>query len=104
MLADVQIRERTGNRRGLEHALRAVVSHGGSIAESWPLRRALEVGDRAAGTTVLEDLYAKLGTAPGDVDLQTLFRKLGVVMNGNSVEFDDRAPLANIRRAITGVQ
>ena len=104
LLADVQIRERTGNRRGLEHALRAVVSHGGSIAENWPLRRVLEVGDRAVGTTVLQELYTKLGTAPGDVDLETLFRKLGVVSHDGSVEFDDRAPLANIRRVITGGQ
>jgi hypothetical protein len=101
LLADVEIRERTGNRLGLEHALRAVVAHGGSIAERWPLPRALEVGDRAVGTKVLEELYAKMGSAPVDVDLDGLFRRLGVALRGKAVEFDDRAPLTHIRRGIT---
>jgi hypothetical protein len=101
LLADVQIRERTGNRYGLEHALRAVVAQGGSIAERWPLQRALEVGDRAVGTKVLEELHAKMGSAPVGADLDALFRRLGVALRGKAVEFDDRAPLAPVRRAIT---
>jgi hypothetical protein len=78
-----------------------VVAQGGSIAERWPLRRALEVGDRAVGTRVLEGLYAKMGPLPGDVDLDALFRRLGVALRGKAVDFDDRAPLARVRRAIT---
>jgi len=102
LLADVGIRERTGNRFGLEHALRAVVAHGGSIARSWPLRRVLEVGDAAVGTRTLEELYAKMATEPFPVDLDALFRKLGVTLQGDTVAFDDGAPLAAVRRAITG--
>ncbi len=101
LLADVGIRERTGNRFGLEHALRAVVAQGGSIAERWPLRRALEVGDRAVGTKVLEELYAKMSSAPASVDLDALFRRLGVAVRGKAVELDDGAPLARVRRAIS---
>jgi hypothetical protein len=101
LLADVGIRERTGNRFGLEHALRAVVAQGGSIAERWPLRRALEVGDRAVGTNVLEELYAKMSSAPANVDLDALFRRLGVAVRGKAVELDDGAPLARVRRAIS---
>src|SRR5207237_1446165 len=101
LLADVEIRERTGNRFGLEHALRAVVAQGGSIAQRWPLRRALEVGDGAVGTKVLEELYARMAFAPTAVDLGALFRRLGIAVRGTSVEFDDLAPLAPIRRAIT---
>ncbi|TMA93032.1 MAG: hypothetical protein E6J63_00285 [Deltaproteobacteria bacterium] len=101
LLGDIQIRERTGNRFGLEHALRALVANGGNIADRWPLRRALEVGDRATGTKVLEELYAKMASAPVDVDLDALFHRLGVEEQGRSVKFDDRAPLAPIRRAIT---
>lgn len=102
LLADVEIREQTGNRFGLEHALGAVVAQGGSIAARWPLQRALEVGDRAVGVKVLEELYAKLGTAPGEVDLEALFRRLGVAPRGITVELDEGAPLARVRRAITG--
>lgn len=101
LLADVEIRERTGNRFGLEHALRSVVAEGGSIARRWPLQRAFEIGDRAVGAKVLEELHAAMGAAPFPVDLPALFRRLGVAVRGASVEFDDRAPLAHVRRAIT---
>ena len=101
LLADIEIRERTGNRFGLEHALRAVVAQGGSIAQRWTLSRALEAGDRAVGTKVLEELYAKMGPSPLEVDLDALFRKLGVALRRGMIEFDDRAPLVPIRRAIT---
>jgi hypothetical protein len=101
LLADVEIREHTGNRLGLEDALGAVVAQGGSIAERWTLRRALVAGDRAVGAKVLEELHAKMGSAPVEVDLDALFRRLGVVLRGSAVEFDDRAPLARVRRAIT---
>jgi hypothetical protein len=101
LLADVEIRERTGNRFGLEHALRALAARGGSIADRWPLQSALEVGDRAVGTKVLEELYAKMGARPVEVDLDALFLRLGVALRGTAVEFDARAPLARIRQAIT---
>ena len=102
LLADVEIRQRTGNRLGLEDALRAVVAQGGSIAERWPLQRVLEVGDRAAGSTVLVDLYAKMASEPFAVDLDAFFRRLGVSLRGAKVEFDDGAPLSSIRVAMTG--
>jgi predicted metalloprotease with PDZ domain len=100
-LADLQIRERTGNRRSLDDALRGINAGGGSIAVRWPLRRALDAGDRATGTHVLRDLYGKMGEAPMKVDLDELWRRLGVVANGRDVRFDDRAPLAFVRRSIT---
>jgi predicted metalloprotease with PDZ domain len=100
-LADLQIREKTANRRSLDDALRGVNAAGGSIAVRWPLRRALDAGDRATGTHVLRDLYGKMGEAPMRVDLDDLWRRLGVVADGREVRFDDRAPLAALRRSIT---
>jgi predicted metalloprotease with PDZ domain len=99
-LADLQIRERTGNRRSLDDALRGINAGGGSIAVRWPLRRALDAGDRATGTHVLRDLYGKMGEAPMKVDLDELWRRLGVVADGRDVRFDERAPLAAVRRSI----
>ncbi len=101
LLADVEIRENTGNRRGLEDALRGVLKAGGNITVSWPIERALDAGDRATGVKILRDLYARMGPAAMDVDLDALWKKLGVVRGAGEVTLDDRAPGAAIRRAIT---
>ena len=50
-LADVQIRERTGNRRSLDDALRGIVRAGGNVTVSWPIERALGGGRPRDGDT-----------------------------------------------------
>jgi hypothetical protein len=101
LLADVMIREKTHNRKGLVDALRGILAAGGAIDRNWPLRKAFRVGDRATGTHVLERLYRRMADKPGPVDLAALWEKLGVVRKGNGVRFDNSAPEADIRIAIT---
>jgi hypothetical protein len=101
LLADIEIRERTSGRRSLDDALRAINAAGGSIAVRWDLARALAEGDRATGTDVLQRLHERLGPRPENVDLPALFARLGVRREGDTVSFDDRAPLAAHRRAMT---
>lgn len=100
LLADVRIRERTKNRKGLEDALRGVNS-GGDITEDWDIQKALALGDKATGTTVLRDLYKEMRDKPAPVDLDQLWTKLGIAMKDGAVTFNEAAPEANIRRAIT---
>jgi hypothetical protein len=100
LLADVQIRERTHNEKGLEDALRAVLAEG-NIQSEWPLERAIAVGDKATGVPVLHDLYEQMKATPVTVDLDGLWKKLGVIEQNGHVVFDDTAPLAAVRRAIT---
>lgn len=100
LLADVRIRERTRGAHGLEDALRAIVAKDGNVEGMWPLARILEVGDGATGTTVLHELYDELGRVHGAVDLDALFRLLGVRADHGVATFDDRAPLAAVRDAI----
>jgi hypothetical protein len=99
-LADLEIRERTRNRRSLDDALRGILAAGGDISVSWPLERLLREGDRATGVPVLAELHARMGGKPEDVDLDGLWRRLGVRAAGDAVAFDDSAPLAAIRRSI----
>src|SRR5262245_34204667 len=101
LMADIEIRKATGNKAGLQQALRGIVAAGGTIEYYWPIDRILRVGDKATGTTVLADLYSKMGTEPYAPDLDALWRELGVSMKEERVIFDDNAPLASIRRAIT---
>jgi hypothetical protein len=103
LLADVQIRERTHNQKGLEDALRAVLAQG-NIQSEWPLERAIAVADQATGVPVLHELYEQMKGTPVTVDLDALWKKLGVKEVNGQVVFDDTAPLAAVRRAITGAR
>lgn len=104
LLADVEIRERTSGRRSLADALRAIPRAGGTIAVRWPVERVLATGDRATGTDVLTSLYARFGRAAanyGPSELDATLRGLGVTVESGVVRFDDTAPRAALRRAIT---
>jgi predicted metalloprotease with PDZ domain len=100
-LADLEIRERTGNRRGVEDALRGIQQAGGSIGVSWSLDEVLAAGDRATGVPVLRGLYDRLGKGAGKVDLPAIWTRLGVERGEQTLRFRDDAPLAGVRRAIT---
>ena len=100
LLADVDIRERTHLRFGLQDALRAVARASGGMTADWPIARVLRTGDAAVGTTSLEDLYARMKDTPVAPDLMDLWRRLGVTPDGASVRLADEAPLAAVRQAI----
>lgn len=100
LVADVEIRKQTRNRKGLRDALRAIVEHGGTIDQNWELSKALAIGDAATGTHVLTEQYAKWKETPVAVDLQALWTALGIRMDGDQVSFIRNAPLASIREAI----
>jgi hypothetical protein len=100
-VADVEIRRRTESKKGLQDALRGILNAGGDITHDWDLTEAFKVGDHVTGTTVLTDLYAKWKDAPVQVDLNALWKQLGITLDGRSVRLDEDAPLAAVRRAIT---
>lgn len=104
LLADVEIRKRTDNRKGLEDALRGVIEAGGTIASTWDMQRVLATGDKAVGVPVLTELYGKMANDPYPVDLAALWKELGIALDGRQVTFDDNAPLARMRQAITRKQ
>jgi hypothetical protein len=101
LLADLEIRERTSGKRTLDDALRGILAAGGNIVVRWDFLHALEEGDKATGVGVLVDLYRRMGPQPYVVDLASVWSKLGVKLDGDGVAFDDRAPLAALRRSMT---
>jgi hypothetical protein len=101
LMADIQIRKATGNRLGLQDAMRGVLAAGGSHEVDWPIERILVAADRAVGVDVLTRLHNEWGQKPVTPDLNALWRDLGLRNTGGSLEFDDTAPLAAIREAIT---
>ena len=101
LVADVRIRERTRNRKGLQDALRAILNHGGVVSQNWDIERAFAIGDRATGADVLQSLYKEMRDKPVAIDLDQLWQKLGVGLQDGEVVFDDHAADAAIRKAIT---
>jgi hypothetical protein len=102
LLADVRIREATGNARSFDDAIRGIVATGADVESHWEMSQLLDVGDRATGTHVLAQLYQEQGLASTGVDLPALWRRLGVSVEGGRAHFDDAAPLAAVRRGIAG--
>src|SRR5271168_1647699 len=100
-LADVEIHRETGNKKGLQDALRGILNAGGDIRYDWELEKALTIGDQATGVPVLQNLYAKMKDQPYNVDLPALWTELGIERDGNAVKFLDTAPLAKTREAMT---
>jgi hypothetical protein len=100
LVADVEIRRRTGNSKGLRDALRAINRAGGTIDVDWSLERAFAIGDKATDGGTLMELYGHMATKPGTVDLPLMWTQLGVVSTGQAVVLDDHAPWAAIRSGI----
>jgi hypothetical protein len=100
LLADVEIRKRTGDRVGLEDAMRGILKSGGSIEVEWPL--ACPGNGRSGHWSICPGrTYNQMRSTPVSPDLDQLWNELGVKRQGKNVAFDDSAPLAAIRRAIT---
>jgi hypothetical protein len=101
LVADVEIRKKTNNRKGLQDAMRAILEAGGDITDDWPIEKAFKVGDDAVGVAVLLPMYHEWKEKPVHVDLDSLWQQLGIVPDGRGVRFSDKAPLAAVRKAIT---
>jgi hypothetical protein len=100
-LADLEIRRQSSNHKGLEDALRGILGAGGDIRQDWEVDKALSIGDHATGVAVLVPLYEKMKASPFNVELGDLWKQLGLELQGNGVRFNNNAPLAATRIAIT---
>ena len=100
-LADVEIRKQTQNKKGLQDALRGILNAGGDMRYDWPIEKALQTGDRAVGVEVLLKLYEQMRDRPMQVDLDSLWKQLGIRVENGAARFNGDAPLANIREAIS---
>jgi predicted metalloprotease with PDZ domain len=110
LLADVEARRRTGGKLGLEDGLRAVLRAGGNSSVVWSLEETLAAMDQAIGEPVLGELAKRHLEGGAPVDFEKLLRELGVIVPRSApgpggkprraVGFDEKAPLAAVRRAI----
>jgi hypothetical protein len=101
LLADIEIRKRTGNRLRLQDAMRGVIAAGGSHEVDWPIERILATADEVVGLDVLTYLHNAWGPKPVTPDLDGLWCDLGLTTRDGGVDFNNNAPLAAIRESIT---
>ena len=101
LLADIEIRRKTGNHKSLDDALRAIAAEGGDGSQTWSSERIFRRGDAAIGQPILEKLHERMGDRPESTDLDALWQQLGIIQRRGTVVFNDDAPLAGIRRALT---
>jgi hypothetical protein len=100
LLADVEIRRTTAGKVGLEDGLRGVLDAGGQASEVWPLRRALALSDKSCGVSALEPLARAHAKRAEHVDLDALWRELGIERQHHGVSLRADAPLASVRHSI----
>ena len=99
--ADIAIREQTHNRVGLQTALQAILQKSGGYRNEARIEEVLKMGDDATGTLVLKTSIKRAARRAQMTDLDLMWKQLGVAQDPKSQPFDDRAPLAAIRAAIT---
>jgi hypothetical protein len=99
---DLEIRRRTEGARSLDDVLRAVMLAGGNVTLRWDVTRLASVAEAATGTTALRETYDDWSGKAIAPDLSALWSSLGVRSDRTEkITFDDRAPLATIRRDLT---
>jgi len=101
LLADVELRERTGGRLRLDTALERLQSCCLPSNEIWSGPELFGTLDSLIGEPVFMPLYERHADTPGFPDLAPLFERLGVDIVGGTVSFRDDAEIAWIRDAIT---
>lgn len=72
----------------------------GDISIKWPVEKFLGAMDAATSTQVVSSTYAEQAGTGVSVDLDALWKKLGVALVDGKVKYDDTAPLASVRKAM----
>jgi predicted metalloprotease with PDZ domain len=76
LMADLEIRERSGGNQSLRDGLRHLASRGANGEARWPIERLLATIDEGTGSHVLEELYGRQGRKSEPVDLAALWKRL----------------------------
>ena len=100
LLADVELRQRSGGRESLDTALAALQDCCLPASRSWSGRELFATLDEFVSTPVFVALYDRYADSRGMPDLSASYRALGISGQGERVRLDDAAPLAHVRQAI----
>jgi len=101
LTADLRIRQQTGGAFSLRDALRGMTAAGYNILKEAQLRDVWRTADAATGVDVLSRLYEEMRASPVPRRIEPLWQSLGITDQHGRIVFDDDAPLAVYRDALT---
>jgi hypothetical protein len=101
LLCDLELREKSGGKRSLDHVLRVLYRRSHAPGADFEMTDVLRVIDEAAGFPVLSGLYRRHVRGRQAFDLDGLYRRLGLRTRGRDLlEIMSGAPWAHHREAI----
>ncbi len=100
LLADVELRRRSGNRESLDRVLRELQRCCLPSSRTWSGPELFAQLDSFVREPVFASLYSRHADSAGFPDVMPVLEELGVSFDGVEVSLSDLAPLASIRRSI----
>jgi hypothetical protein len=100
LMAEIESLQASGGKIGFSDCLRTVLAEGADVTVKWPTMTLLDRCDALLGKQVIAPLAKQHIEKGSAMDLDGLWRRLGVSMEGNVVRYDDKAELAWLRPLI----
>jgi hypothetical protein len=100
LMAEIESLQASGGRIGFSDCLRTVLADGADVTVKWPTMNLLHRCDALLGKPVIATLAEQHIEQGSAMDLDKLWRRLGVSLDGDTVRYDDSAELAWLRPLI----
>lgn len=101
LLADVELRRRSGGEESLDHVLGRFQSCCLPSRRTWTGMELFEKFDSLIDEPLFADLYQRYADAAGFPEFRPVLDQLGIIVAGQDVRFADDAELAEIRDSLT---
>jgi hypothetical protein len=101
MMADVELRQRSGGQETLDDALAELAACCLPSDRSWSGPELFSALDRYVAAPVFMPLYRRYADERGFPNYQATFDRLGITIIGGRVRLDDDGEAAELRRSIT---
>jgi hypothetical protein len=100
LMAEIESLQASGGRIGFSDCLRTVLAEGADVTVKWHTMKLLDRCDSLLGKEVVATLAKQHIEKGSAMDLDGLWRRLGISIEGDAVHYDDSAELAWLRPLI----
>jgi hypothetical protein len=100
LMAEIESLQASGGKIGFSDCLRTVLAEGGDVTVKWPTMQLIDRCDALLGKTVIASLAQQHIAQGSAMDLDRLWRRLGVSLVDGKIQYDSNAELAWLRPLI----